>query len=201
MMFGLDTRSPEGQEAFRREYETLAELAPEIVKKEDFMFPHEMPPKLSEEPHFQRVWQHYREHMFKCRFADLVEQGKISEDDAAKFTSFVGMTNHPTFSLFILAKAGKLAHLEHDEGYQATLRVLDALDLADVSFTQTTAMPVEEQFWQQFDGFYQLTESGMRKELPNFITDPSNLAKVSALLEDGGNPEDALPSEETRQIA
>lgn len=117
MMFGLDTRSPEGQEAFRREYETLAELAPEIVKKEDFMFPHEMPPKLSEEPHFQRVWQHYREHMFKCRFADLVEQGKISEDDAAKFTSFVGMTNHPTFSLFILAKAGKLAHLEHDEGY------------------------------------------------------------------------------------
>lgn len=62
-------------------------------------------------------------------------------------------------------------------------------------------MPVEEQFWQQFDGFYQLTESGMRKELPNFITDPSNLAKVSALLEDGGNPEDALPSEETRQIA
>lgn len=56
IMFGLDTRTPEGQEAFRKEYETLCELAPEIVKKEDMVFPHEMPPRLSEEPHFQRVW-------------------------------------------------------------------------------------------------------------------------------------------------
>ena len=52
IMFGLDTRTPEGQEAFRKEYETLCELAPEIIKKEDMVFPHEMPPRLSEEPHF-----------------------------------------------------------------------------------------------------------------------------------------------------
>jgi hypothetical protein len=56
IMFGMDTRTPEGQAAFQREYETLCELAPEIVKKEDMVFPHEMPPRLSEEPHFQRVW-------------------------------------------------------------------------------------------------------------------------------------------------
>ena len=139
--------------------------------------------------------------MFKSRFADLCEEGVISEEDAGKFTNFVGMTNHPTFSLFILAKAGKLAHLEHDEGYQATLRVLSAFGMDDVTFTQHTSMPVEEQFWQQFDGMNQLTEAGMRKELPNFISDPSNLAKVSALLEEGVNPDDALPHEETRQIA
>ena len=201
MMFGLDTRTPEGQEAFKREFEILAELAPEIVKKEDMMFPHEMPPKLSDEPHFQRVWQHYREHMFKSRFSDCCEEGLISEEDAQKFTNFVGMTNHPTFNLFILAKAGKLAHLEHDEGYQATIRVLDTMGLNKIQFTQLTAMPTEEQFWQQFDGFYQLTESGMRKELPNFISDPSNLAKVAALLEQGTSPDEALPIEETRQIA
>ena len=201
IMFGLDTRTPEGQEAFRKEYETLCELAPEIIKKEDMVFPHEMPPRLSEEPHFQRVWQHYREHTFKLKFAEAVESGLISEDDAQKFAQFVNITNTPTFSLFILAKSGNLAHLERDEGYQATLRVMDALDLGEMTFTQETSMPVEEQFWQQFDGFNQLTESGMRKELPNFITDPANLAKVSALLEDGEDAANVLPSEETRQIA
>lgn len=57
--------------------------------------------------------------------------------------------NHPTFSLFILAKAGKLAHLERDEGFQSTMRVLDAMDLKEIKFSPyTTAMPVEEQFWQ-----------------------------------------------------
>jgi hypothetical protein len=41
----------------------------------------------------------------------------------------------------------------------------------------------------------------MRQELPNFITDPSNLAKVHALLAEGGDAASALPAEETRQIA
>ena len=27
-----------------------------IIKKEDMIMPHEMAPKISEEPHFQRVW-------------------------------------------------------------------------------------------------------------------------------------------------
>ena len=61
-------------------------------------------------------------------------------------------------------------------------------------------MPVEEQFWQQFDGFYQLTEKAMRKDLPHFITDPANQAKVEALLEEG-NSDAALPGDVTRQIA
>jgi hypothetical protein len=117
IVFGMDTRTPEGQAAFRREYETLCELAPEIIKKEDMVFPHEMTPRLSLEPHFQRVWQHYREHAFKLRFNEHVANGAISQEDATKFTNFVGMANHPTFSLFILAKSGKLAHLERDEGY------------------------------------------------------------------------------------
>ena len=56
LLFGMDTTTPEGQEAFRKEYETLCELAPEIIKKEEMVFPHEMPARLSDEPHFQRVW-------------------------------------------------------------------------------------------------------------------------------------------------
>lgn len=65
-------------------------MAPEIIKKEDMVMPHEMKPKLSEEPHFQRVWSKYREHEFQLRFSEAVEQGKISEEDANKFTQFVG---------------------------------------------------------------------------------------------------------------
>ena len=80
-------------------------------------------------------------------FAEQVDNGQISESDAQKFTQFIGGVNHHTFSLFILAKSGKLAHLENDEGYQATMRVLDQLNLSGVEFTQTTSMPVEEQFW------------------------------------------------------
>ena len=200
-MFGMDTRTPEGAAAFKAEYETLCELAPEIIKKEDMVMPHEQPPRLPDEPHFQRVWQHYREYTFKLRFAEKVEAGIISEEDAANFTRFVGSVNHPTFSLFILAKAGKLTHLERDEGYQSTMRVLDAMDLKDIQFNpHTTSMPVEEQFWHQYDGFYQLTEKSMRKELPHFITDPANLAKVEAMIESGDGAE-GLTAEETRQIA
>jgi hypothetical protein len=45
-------------------------------------------------------------------------------------------------------------------------------------------MPYEQQFWEQFDIVMGLSEDEMRQELPNFITDPSNQAKVEALLAD-----------------
>lgn len=56
--------------------------------------------------------------------------------------------------------------------------MLGAVGLGKVDITTQTSMPVEEQFWQQFDVINDLTESSMRKELPNFISDPSNQAKV-----------------------
>lgn len=106
------------------------------------------------------------------------------------------MAGTPTFGLFFLTRSGQLAHLERDEGYQATKRVLEALKMGDIEFSQHTSMPAEEQFWQQFDGFFALTESNMRKELPNFITDPANLAKVQALIEGGEESAKAtLPTE------
>lgn len=165
------------------------------------IFPHEMAPSLPDEPHFQRVWQHYREHIFGARFTAAVEGGQISDEDVSRFQQFVGGTGQPTFGIFILAKSGKLAHLERDEGYQATLRVMEAMGLNDIEFDSTTAMPVDEQFWQQFDGCYQLTEAGMRADLPYFITDPANMARVQALLESGDDNATGLPAEETRQLA
>ena len=50
----------------------------------------------------------------------------------------------------------------------------------------------------------QLTERDMRKQMPFFITDPSNRAKIDALLSDNSETADgasALPTETTRQIA
>lgn len=43
IIFGIDTSTPEGREQFKKEWDTLCELAPEILKKDDIIFPHEMP--------------------------------------------------------------------------------------------------------------------------------------------------------------
>lgn len=79
------------------------------------------------------------------------------------------------------------------------MRVMDTMGLGAVDFNHTTAMPTEEQFWQQFDGVYELTEAEMKRELPNIVTDPSNLAKVNALLE--GHTQQIKAEEQTRQLA
>lgn len=56
VIFGMDTTTPEGRAAFKKEYEILAELAPEIIKKDNLVFPHEMEPERTREPHYMRVW-------------------------------------------------------------------------------------------------------------------------------------------------
>ncbi len=199
MIFGMDTTTEEGRAQFRAEYEALAALAPEIVKMEDLVFPHEMSPRISTEPHFRRVWQHYREHMFRLRFAQLVESKEISEEDAETFSRWINMNGQPSFNVYIMARCGLLDHLKDDEGFQSTMRVLDTMGLGAITFNDKTAMPTEEQFWEQFDGVYQLTEAEMRAELPNFVTDPNNRAKVDALME--GRTESLKEAESTRQLA
>jgi len=79
------------------------------------------------------------------------------------------------------------------------LRVLETMGLGAIEFDPHTAQPVEEQFWDQFDGVFALNEVEMKEELPNFITDPNNRAKVEALL--GGDADAAIPAEETVKLA
>ena len=198
MLFGIDTTTPEGREQFKKEWETACEIVPELISKDDMVYPHEHAQYVSNEPHFQRVWQHYRHHTFQARFAHLVSEGEISEEDAANFREFVDMTNVPTFNLYIYAKLGQLSHLEGQPGYQSTLRVMDKMSLGHIQFDRHSAQPYEEQFWDQYDVLMELSEEDMYKELPTFVTDPSNRAKVEALLQ--GRQRDALDSENTRQI-
>lgn len=197
VLFGMDTTTEEGRAQFREEYNALCELAPEILQKENLVFPHEQAAALSTEPHFRRVWQHYREHMFRLRFAQLVQEGEISEADATTFSQWVDMTGHPSFNLYIMARQGHLDHLQGDASFQATMRVLETMGLGAIQFNSTSAQPLEEQFWDQFDGVYQLTEQELTRELPNFVTDPNNRAKVDALL--SGRSDDS--KEQTRQLA
>ena len=180
--FGIDTTTPEGREAFKKEWDALAELAPEMIKKEDLVFPHEQAPAISQEPHFQRVWQHYRDHSFNLAFANGVETGAITEADADAFKRFVGMQSAPCINVWIMAKTGKMDHLKDDEGFQASMRVMSALGMDAVEFNFKTAEPLEHQFWEQFDGMYELTEASMKEDLPMIVTDPSNRAAIEAIL-------------------
>ena len=178
-VFGIDTTTPEGREQFKKEWETACQLVPELISKEDMVYPHEAQPLLSEEPHFRRVWQHYREHLFKLRFAYLVQEGKISESDAASFRNYVDFNGGASFTTYLYSQLGLI---QKGEDFEAAQRVLEALGLSKVEISRKTAQSYEEQFWDQFDVIFELSEEGLQREIPAFITDPSNKAKVEALI-------------------
>jgi len=56
LVFGMDTTTPEGREEFKKEWESMCQMAPELLSKEDMVYPHEQAKYVSEEPHFRRVW-------------------------------------------------------------------------------------------------------------------------------------------------
>ena len=48
----MDTTTPEGRAAFKAEFDAIADLTPEIIKKSELVYPHEMGTNISTEPHF-----------------------------------------------------------------------------------------------------------------------------------------------------
>ena len=72
--------------------------------------------------------------------------------------------------------------LNESEGYEAASRVMEALGLQQITIDRKSAQPYDQQFWDQYDIIMELTESGLVRELPAFVTDPSNKAKVEALI-------------------
>lgn len=178
-VFGIDTTTPEGREQFKKEWETACQLVPELLSKEDMVYPHEHQGFLNEEPHFRRVWQHYREHIFRLRFAYLVEEGIISEADAAAFRDYVDLNGGASFTSYIYASFDLIPK---DPNFAAAARVMEALGLARVDIDRKSAEPYEEQFWTQFDVIMELSEEGLARELPVIVTDPANKARVEALI-------------------
>lgn len=199
IVFGIDTTTEEGRLQFKEEYETLHELCPEIIRMEDFQYPHEMGKWVSNEPHFQRIWQYYREHTLKSAVSDAVADGKITEGDAATFAKFVGARHNMTVQQYVLAKQGMRPDLANDEDFLTTDKVMNAIGMTEIPLSNLTAEPYEVQFWSNFDGQFNLTEIQMREELPYFITDPTNRMKVEAIME--GRSDAHLETEETQQLA
>lgn len=68
----------------------------------------------------------------------------------------------------------------------------------EIALNQKTAENYESQFWNNFDGVYNLTEVTMREEIPYFITDTSNRMKVEAIME--GRAQESVEAEETQQL-
>ena len=125
------------------------------------------------------MWQHYREHTFKLRFAYLVQEGKISESDAAAFRNFVDFNGGASFNTYLYTNLGLLPQ---GEDFEAASRVMESLGLNKIEVDRKSAQSYEEQFWDQYDVIMELSEEGLNRELPVFVTDPSNKAKVEALI-------------------
>lgn len=190
IIFGIDTTTEEGRKQFKAEYDALHALAPEIIKKEDFCYPHEAGKIVPDEPHFQRIWHLYRVHTLKKAIAKAVEEGKISQGDADAAHKFLEIKNSVSINSWVMAKTGHRPDLEQDESYLATDRVLSSIGI-NMDFSILTAQHYEGQFWANFDSVYQLQEIEMKEELPYFITDSSSRMQAQALLD----------QEETKQLA
>lgn len=199
VVFGIDTNTEEGRAKYKAIWEDIHSLAPEIVKKEDFLYPHEMGAQISTEPHFQRLWHYFREHTLKQQIEAAVTDGSVSAEDVAAATKFLGSSGrHLSVSAFVFAKAGLRPDVASSEEFAATDRVMTAVGMNEVEISTLTAEDLESQFWSNLDATYNLTEVGLREELPYFITDPSNRMKVEAIME---GRQEQLAAEETHKLA
>lgn len=86
---GIDTTTPEGRAQYKADYDQMCALTPELIKAEHMMFPHEMPAKVSQEPHFQRVWAQYRAHALETKVNAAVAAGSVSQADADATVAFL----------------------------------------------------------------------------------------------------------------
>mmetsp|Transcript_10238 Transcript_10238/g.10206 ORF Transcript_10238/g.10206 Transcript_10238/m.10206 type:complete len:251 (-) Transcript_10238:428-1180(-) len=69
MIFGIDTTTQEGRDQFKKEFDEICSMVPEMINKDDLVYPHEIPKDITTEPHYRRVWQYYREHVLRSSFA------------------------------------------------------------------------------------------------------------------------------------
>jgi hypothetical protein len=71
--------------------------------------------------------------------ATAIDDGTVTQEDAMTMRKFVGLSGHPSFSIFILAKTGKLDHLQNEPSFQATMHVMNKMGLEDITFNDKTA--------------------------------------------------------------
>lgn len=154
-------------------------MVPELIKKEDFAYPHEYAPSVPQEPHFQRLWGYYRSEHLTNMINDAASKGNVSEWDASEAKKFLGAKHHLSVTSYVYQKAGIRNDLAEDEGYLATDRVMKALGV-EYSFSKLTAADAETQFWNSFDVSQNLNEEEMRKLIPLIVSDPQTRMRIDS---------------------
>lgn len=180
-LFGFDTSNPEGREQLKEEVRRWKAMCPEVFREFEVDDNYETKPYLSEEPHFKRVWGHYRQFQFNSRVHYLIEQGDLSVEDIRKAKPFFDANGLPSASMYSLAQRGLLGDVSNEPSFQSFTKILKWLGLDNVEFDNTTSQPHEEQFWNQFDNIFDLRESEMEEHLQVFITDPRHESKIAAI--------------------
>lgn len=179
----MDTTTEEGRKLFEAEYLALAECAPEIIDKDDIVYPHEIQQRVTQEAHFLRLWKIYQGHTLKEKAKQAVADGTLSSEDMHAAAKFLGAKGSQlSVAAYAYAKAGVRPGLKQDEGFLAADRVMKAIGM-ELPINLNSAQDPEGQFWSNVDVTFQLSEEGMKKDLAIMITDPSNRMKVEAIME------------------
>ena len=194
-ILGFDMSTSEGRELFKTELILWKKLAPEVFADVDIDGTWTKRPYLSTEPHFRRMWNHYREFQFQIRVKHLIETGELDQEDLDRAKPFFDSNGLPSANMYYLAQKGKLGDLTNEPSYLSFEMVLAALGL-DSSPT-SSAEPYEDQFWNRFDNVFELREEQMEQDLPLFVTDPAEQSRIEAIM-DGSYIEQP---EATRRLA
>ena len=104
IMFGMDTTTPEGRAAFKKEWDAISELTPEIIKKDQIRYPHEIAKPVSNEAHFQRIWGYYRDHTLRNAISNSVSTGAVTQAEADSAVKFLGGRHTLSVFNYCLAK-------------------------------------------------------------------------------------------------
>lgn len=200
-ILGFDTTTTEGRKALIAEIKRYRTMVPEL-------FEHDTPENLDElsfdgkyvskEAHFQRMFNHYRKHVFNNHVREAVESGKITEDDASAAKAFFDHDGLPSASMIALGQKGLLSG---KAGYSSFVRLLDAVGLGEFKRCPRTAMPIEEQFTKLLDSTFKITEAGMNKALPLLVVGSKQRDKVRAMIDAGETAAAILPKESTKRLA
>ena len=97
----------------------------------------------------------------------------------------------------MLYQRGLADELKHDTAFQAFVKGNGLLNLNQIEYNEHTSQPIIDQFWEQYDLVFGLTEEGLKKDLGVIITDPSDRARVEAIL---NNKSSGIAKEQTQYI-
>jgi len=179
-LFGFDNTTPEGREQIRTELRWWKEMTPELFEDIDVDGEIAIRPFLSQEPHFRRVWNHYRQFQFNARVQILIEQGNLDQTDITRAAPFFDTNGLPSANMYSLAQRGLLGDVSSEPSFEAFTKVLKWLGLNNITYDDSTAMPQEEQFWEQFDQIFELNEQDLHRYLDVIVADPRTQAKIAA---------------------